>query len=179
MSLSDGGRRKINIDGSIPPDEPIRAELFSIERLEQHARSLAQAQPVSSDLVGGRTLTSRLAQNERMLAQAYRDIVEVTREGRQVPPAAEWLLDNYHIVDEQIREIKDDLPPKFYRRLPKLRDGPLKGYPRVFGVAWAVVAHSDSALDIQKLTAFIDAYQEVQPLTIGELWAIPITLRIT
>ena len=179
MSLSNGSRRKMRSAGSIPADEPIRAELFSIERLEQHARSLAEAQPVSSDPAGGRTLTSRLAQNERMLSQAYRDIVAVTQEGRQIPPAAEWLLDNYHIVDEQIREIKDDLPPKFYRRLPKLLDGPLKGYPRVFGVAWAVVAHSDSALDIQKLTAFVDAYQEIQPLTIGELWAIPITLRIT
>jgi len=179
MSLSDGNRLKMRNAGAIPADEPIRAELFSIERLEQHARSLAEAQPVSSAPVGGRKLTSRLAQNERILAQAYRDIVAVTREGRQIPPAAEWLLDNYHIVDEQIREIKDDLPPKFYRRLPKLLDGPLEGYPRVFGVAWAVVAHSDSALDIQKLTAFVDAYQEVQPLTIGELWAIPITLRIT
>ena len=89
MSLSTGSRRKTRSAESIPADEPIRAELFSIERLEQHARSLAEAQPVSSDLAGGRTLTGRLAQNERMLAQAYRDIVAVTREGRQIPPAAE------------------------------------------------------------------------------------------
>ena len=89
------------------------------------------------------------------------------------------LLDNYHIVDEQIREIKDDLPPRFYRRLPKLADGPLRGYPRVFGISWAMVAHTDSAIDVQKLAAFVDAYQRVQPLTIGELWAIAITLRIT
>src|ERR1051326_1405302 len=91
MSLSNGSRRKMRSAGSIPADEPIRAELFSIERLEQHARSLAEAQPVSSDPAGGRTLTSRLAQNERMLSQAYRDIVAVTQEGRQNPPAAEWL----------------------------------------------------------------------------------------
>ncbi len=89
------------------------------------------------------------------------------------------MLDNFHVVDEQIREIKNDLPPGFYRRLPKLAEGPLQGYPRVFGIAWALVAHTDSAFDIQKLTRFVEAYQRVQPLTIGELWAIAITLRIT
>ena len=88
-------------------------------------------------------------------------------------------MDSFHIVDEQIREIKDDLPPGYYRLLPKLTDGPLQGYPRVSGIAWALVAHTDSAFDIQKLTRFVDAYQRVQPLTIGELWALAITLRIT
>ena len=179
MSVSNGNRRRKSTIEAIRGDEPIRSELFSIERLEQHAHSLAEAQTVSDDPKGGRTLTTRLVQNERTLAQAYRAVVAATREGRTIPPAAEWLLDNYHIVEEQIREIKDDLPPKFYRRLPKLADGPLVGYPRVFGIAWAMVAHTDSALDIQKLTAFVDAYQRVQPLTIGELWAIAITLRIT
>ncbi len=99
--------------------------------------------------------------------------------GQPVSPAAEWLLDNFHVVDEQTREIVNDLPPGFYRLLPKLAEGPLAGYPRVFGIAWAVIAHSDSAFDIEKLTRFVEAYQRVQPLTIGELWALAITLRIT
>ena len=93
-------------------------------------------------------------------------------------PAAEWLLDNYHLVEEQIREIRDDLPPGYYRQLPKLADGPFAGYPRVFGLAWAFVAHTDSHLDPDMLRRFIAAYQRVQPLTIGELWAVAITLRI-
>jgi cyclic beta-1,2-glucan synthetase len=89
------------------------------------------------------------------------------------------LLDNFHIVDEQIREIREDLPPGYYRKLPKLAEGPLRGFPRVFGIAWALVAHTDSAFDIEKLTRFVTAYQRVQPLTTGELWALAITLRIT
>ncbi|RYF38802.1 MAG: glycosyl transferase, partial [Comamonadaceae bacterium] len=98
--------------------------------------------------------------------------------GHSVVPAAEWLLDNYHLVEEQIREIRDDLPPGFYRQLPKLATGPFAGYPRVFGLAWAFVAHTDSHLDPENLRRFIAAYQRVQPLTIGELWAVAITLRI-
>ena len=98
--------------------------------------------------------------------------------GRGVVPAAEWLLDNYHLVEEQIREIRDDLPPGYYRQLPKLAAGPFAGYPRVFGLAWAFVAHTDSHFDPQILRRFISAYQRVQPLTIGELWAVAITLRI-
>jgi cyclic beta-1,2-glucan synthetase len=159
--------------------EPIRAELFSIERLEQHAESLAKAQNVDPKLRKGRPIAPRLYENTTVLVDAYRDIVRAARAGQPVSPAAEWLLDNFHVVDEQIREIKDDLPPGFYRLLPKLTDGPLKGYPRVFGIAWAVVAHSDSAFDIEKLTRFVEAYQRVQNLTIGELWALAITLRIT
>ena len=69
-------------------------------------------------------------------------------------------------------------PRGFYRQLPKLADGPLEGYPRVFGIAWAFVAHTDSHFDPQALIRFVQAYQRVQPLTIGELWAVAITLRI-
>ena len=158
---------------------PIRADLFSVERLEQHAESLAEAQTVTADPQRGRTLMARLRENERMIAEAYRSIVKATRERRQISPAAEWLLDNYHVIDEQIREIVDDLPSGYYRKLPKLAEGPLAGYPRVFGIAWALVAHSDSALDLDRLTRFVDAYQKRQLLTIGELWAIAITLRLT
>jgi cyclic beta-1,2-glucan synthetase len=95
-----------------------------------------------------------------------------------VVPAAEWLLDNYHVVEEQIREIRDDLPSSYYRQLPKLIDGPFAGYPRVFGITWAFVAHTDSRFDPEMLCRFVRAYQRVEPLTIGELWAVAITLRI-
>ena len=93
-------------------------------------------------------------------------------------PAAEWLLDNYHLVEEQIREIREDLPPGYYRQLPKLAEGPFADYPRVFGLGWAFVAHTDSHFDPETLRRFVVAYQRVQPLTIGELWAVAITLRI-
>ncbi|MFI5387048.1 MAG: hypothetical protein ACHQ50_13120 [Fimbriimonadales bacterium] len=159
-------------------EEPIRAELFSIERLEQHAESLAAAQRVTTRPVTNRRLPKRLHDNGRVLLEAYRAIAAAIREERAITPAAEWLVDNFHVVEEQIREIRDDLPRGFYRQLPKLAEGPLEGYPRVFGIAWAFVAHTDSRFDPQMLCRFIQAYQRVQPLTIGELWAVAITLRI-
>ncbi len=126
----------------------------------------------------GRSLAARLRDNESVLLEAYRAIANAVGEGRAITPAAEWLLDNYHLVEEQIREIRDDLPPGYYRQLPKLAAGPFAGYPRVFGVAWAFVAHTDSRFDPEMLRRFVRAYQRVQPLTIGELWAVAITLRI-
>ena len=165
--------------GTRLPDPPIRAELFSVERLEQHAESLAIAQQITSHPKRGRPLAKRLHDNTRVFNENYRTIVRASSARQSIPPAAEWLLDNFHIVEEQIRDIRNDLPAGFYRLLPKLSDGPLQGYPRVFGVAWALVAHTDSAFDIEKLTRFVDAYQSVQPLSIGELWALAITLRIT
>ena len=113
-----------------------------------------------------------------MLRDAYRAIAKAIREERTITPAAEWLVDNFHVVEEQLREIRDDLPRGFYRELPKLAEGPLAGYPRVYGIAWAFVAHTDSRFDPEMLRRFVHAYQRVQPLTIGELWAVAITLRI-
>src|SRR5713101_5090530 len=159
-------------------EESIREELFSSERLEQHAESLAAAQPVAARPTTGRSLAARLRDNESVLLDAYRAIASAVGEGRAITPAAEWLLDNYHLVEGQIREIRDDLPPGYYRQLPKLTTGPFAGYPQVFGVAWAFVAHMDSRFDSEMLRRFVRAYQRVQPLTIGELWAVAITLRI-
>ena len=159
-------------------EEPIRSELFSIERLEQHAESLATAQTVTAKPAAGRPLAARLGDNGRVLLQAYRAIAGAISEGQVIMPAAEWLVDNFHVVDEQIREIHDDLPRGYYRQLPKLAEGPLEGYPRVFGIAWAFVAHTDSRFDPETMSRFVRAYQRVQPLTIGELWAVAITLRI-
>ena len=161
-----------------PFEEPIRAELFGVERLEQHAESLAAAQPVMSELEKGRRLLPRVEDNGRVLREAYRAIAKAIREDRAITPAAEWLVDNFHIVDEQLREIRDDLPAGFYWQLPKLTEGPLAGYPRVYGIAWAFVAHTDSRFDPETLRRFVRAYQRIQPLTIGELWAVAITLRV-
>ena len=128
-------------------DEIVRAELFSSERLEQHAASLATAQRVTQRRLTRPSLGVRLKDNESVLLAAYRAIATAVGEGRPITPAAEWLVDNYHLVEEQIREIREDLPPGFYRQLPKLADGPFVGYPRVFGLAWAFIAHSDSRFD--------------------------------
>ncbi|PYM46784.1 MAG: hypothetical protein DME16_13960 [Candidatus Rokuibacteriota bacterium] len=163
---------------SKPLEAPIRAELFGVERLEQHAESLAAAQPVLGKSGRGRSLLPRVQDNGRVLREGYREIAKAIREERAITPAAEWLVDNFHIVDEQLREIRDDLPKGFYRELPKLAEGPLLGYPRVYGIAWAFVAHTDSRFDPDTLRRFVQAYQRVQPLTVGELWAVAITLRV-
>ena len=159
-------------------EDPIREELFSIERLEEHGEGLAVAQHITARPVPRRSLALRLRDNEAVLLEAYRTIGSAAGEGRATTPAAEWLLDNYHVVEDQIREIRDDLPPGYYRQLPKLADGPFAGYPRVFGLSWAFVAHTDSRFDPDMLCRFVRAYQRVQPLTIGELWAVAVTLRI-
>jgi cyclic beta-1,2-glucan synthetase len=159
-------------------DGPIRGELFSAERLEQHAENLAAAQVASRDVGEGRPLIPRVLENGRILLEYYRATANAIQQGGTITPAAEWLVDNFYIVEEQLREIRDDLPAGFYRRLPKLASGHLEGYPRVFGVAWAFVAHTDSRFEPELLRRFVNSYQRVQPLTIGELWALAITLRV-
>jgi cyclic beta-1,2-glucan synthetase len=160
------------------PDEPILAELFSVERLEQHAQTLAAAQAITDTPRRGRPVGPRIADNGHVLLDSYRILARAIKDERSITPAAEWLVDNFPIIDEQLREIRDDLPPDYYRELPKLASGHLEGYPRVLGLAWAYIAHTDSRFDPESLRRMVRAYQAVEPLTIGELWAIAISLRI-
>ena len=173
-------RRRVSVRRRRPlrPYEPIVAELFSVERLEEHGESLAAAQRPTDRPASGRRIAPRVAENGRILLESYRSIGRAIRDERTITPAAEWFVDNYHIVDEQLREIRDDLPADYYRQLPKLAEGHLAGYPRVLGIAWAYVAHTDSRFDLESLRSFVRAYERVEPLTIGELWAIAISLRI-
>ncbi|WP_124084026.1 GH36-type glycosyl hydrolase domain-containing protein [Burkholderia gladioli] len=157
---------------------PIREEFFGDERLAQHAASLAHAQTVAPRQTFGPSLVRRLKHNADHLLKAYRNTVVSDALGEQIMPAAEWLLDNYHLIAEQVRQVREDLSPRYYRQLPKLDDGPFAGYPRVLGISWAFVAHTDSRFDPEVLCRFMLAYQAVAPLTIGELWAVGITLRI-
>jgi len=158
-------------------EKPFQGEFFSVERLEQFAQTLAAKQKTIIRK-GGAQLLRRLEDNARKLELAYRALVEALREGRTISPAAEWLVDNYHIVEEQLREIRQDLPKGYYHELPKLAEGEFEGYPRIYSVAVALIAQSDSRLDTNMLQRFIAAYQTVAPLSIGELWAVAITLRL-
>src|ERR1700687_6490595 len=166
---------------SAPPwadEEAIREELFSVERLERHAEISPAAQPVSSRPDRGLPLAKRVLDNDKALLDAYRVIAAAIKDKRPITPAAEWLIDNFHLAEDQIREIRTDLPPSYYRQLPKLAEGPFKGYPRIFEIAWAFVAPPDSRFEAEMLRRFVLAYQRVQPLTIGELSARAITIRV-
>ena len=170
-------RRRARVAAPGGAEDPIRVELFSTERFEQHAATLAEAQRIDRTQQG-RKLLPRVRENARVLRAVHAALTRATGEQRAITPAAEWLLDNFHVIEEQVHDICLHLPESYYRGLPKLADGFLAGYPRVYGIAWALVAHTDSRFDPALLTLFVDAYQRIQPLTLGELWALPMTLRI-
>ncbi|MFD2272168.1 hypothetical protein ACFS07_16055 [Undibacterium arcticum] len=89
----------------------------------------------------------------------------------------DWLLDNFHVVEDQLRELDDNLTVQSSRALPKLIDGPFAGYPRIYAVVRTFIAHTDCRFDPALLTRFLQAYQRIEVLTIKELWAVPMCLR--
>ena len=158
-------------------EPPIRAELYSVEQLERHARTIAALHEV----VPGRSpddLLERLAENKRLITETYDLIVAATANGAFIEPAAEWLLDNFYLIEEQIHAIERLLPPSFCRELPRIMNGNHLYRPRVYGIALELIAHVDGRIDANSLNGFITAYQSVRPLKIGELWALPLMLRI-
>jgi cyclic beta-1,2-glucan synthetase len=165
----------------MPADEqPLRAELFSVSQLEEHAKTLAGWHGVGGRANGREPdrLLPRLRANERVLRDAYDVVTDAVKRGRRITPAAEWFLDNYHLIEEQIRTARRHLPRGYSRELPRLASGPSAGLPRVYGIALELISHADGRVDGDSLRAFVIAYQSVRPLRLGELWAIPIMLRL-
>ncbi len=159
-------------------ETPPTGELYSVEHLEQYAALLAVEHKVFVGRGRGQSLLMRLAESEGVLVNAYQTLADAIRREHTVSPAAEWLVDNFHIVQEQLREIREDLPEGYYHELPKLKDGELADYPRIYSIALAFISHTDCRLDVETLKRFVRAYQRESPLSIGELWAVAITLRL-
>ena len=160
------------------PQAPIRSEIFGLQRFAQHGRSLGASHHIQTGRPSTAVFFPRLRDNVATLRLAQRYIAEQAATGYDLSPAAEWLLDNFHLVEAQLKEVRDGLPARYFRALPVLRDEPLAGLPRVYGVAWAFVAHTDGAFDEELLVHYLLAYQESRELTLGEMWALPTTLRV-
>src|SRR6516164_1768903 len=156
----------------------IRSESCGFDALEMQARLLAGACQTAPQSPSEGPLLQQFARNGRLLVEAYRHIAAAAAESRTLTTDAEWLLDNFYIVEEVLREVRQDLPRGYYKKLPKLATSALVGYPRVYALALALIAHTDSNLDDAHITHFVQAFQSVAPLTIGELWAVPTMLRL-
>jgi cyclic beta-1,2-glucan synthetase len=158
---------------------PLHGELLGVERLEERARALAAEFTLARNPRRGppRQLR-RLSSDSRVLRRAYRILAGDVRRGEPIAPAAEWLLDNFHLVEAELREIRHDLPTRFYRELPKLAARERAGTTRIYAMAVELLRYSDARLDARRVNRFVYAYQTVAPLTIGELWAWPSMLKL-
>jgi cyclic beta-1,2-glucan synthetase len=160
------------------PQAPLRAEIFGAQRFAQHGRSLGLTHRARSARWTAPSFFPRLRGNIEMLRTAHLAIAAQSAVGQELSPASLWLLDNFHLIEAQLLAIHEGLPRSYFRALPVLVDEPLAGLPRVYGVAWAFVAHTDSAFDEELLVQFLCAYQETRELGLAEMWALPTTLRV-
>ncbi len=159
------------------PEAPLRAELLSVEQLRRFARELARRHVTDFGPAPNRLL-NRLSENAAALRASHQVLVEALGKGRRLSPPGEWLLDNFYLIEQHIHLARLHLPRTYSRKLPRLTQGPMQGLPRVYGMAFELIAHSDGLLDMEATSAFVAAYQSVAPLCLGELWAFPIALRL-
>ena len=158
---------------------PIRGELLGADQLAERARQLARSQrAVVRRGPRPARLLARLRGTQRVLGDVHARLLAVFGQDVDIGPAGEWLLDNFHVVREHILEVNASLPSGYYRELPELVRGTLAGYPRVYELAISLISHSEGRVDLENVDRFVSAYQEVTPLSIGELWAIPAMLRL-
>jgi len=156
---------------------PLRAELLSADQMAPYGKVLAGRHQLITGR-GPNLLLKRLADNEELLLEVHDLLTDAIKENRRIIPAGEWLLDNFYLIQEQIRMGKKHLPKGYSEDLPQLSNGPSAGLPRVYDIALEIISHSDGRVDQQSLGQFLAAYQTVTPLKLGEIWAIPIMLRL-
>jgi cyclic beta-1,2-glucan synthetase len=161
------------VDGA----SPLRAELFSADQMEQHGKILAGSHRLSLRRAPDQLL-ARVTENEDVLLEACKLLTAAVKANRRISPAGEWLLDNFYLIEEQIRTARRHLPKGYSRELPRLAHGPSAGLPRVYDIARETISHSDGRVDPESLSRFVAAYQKITALKLGELWAIPIMLRL-
>ena len=173
-------RKCIALDPIERWDEPraLRGEILVADELVAHAAELARFHGTPGRTRTTGRLWQRFAEVRQQIRGAYAVLTARLKAGQDPSPAEEWLLENSHVVEEQIREIKEDLPRGYLLELPRLGLGPMRGYPRVYALCLDYLRHTDARLDLSTLCGYVESYQSVEPLTIGELWAVPIMLRL-
>jgi hypothetical protein len=169
--------RKGPNQSELQDDPPLRSELFSANQMEQHGRILAGMHRLKPGHHQDQLL-GRLSENEQLLLEVYNLLSDDVKSDQRITPAGEWLLDNFYLIEEQIRTAKQHLPKGYSRELPRLLDGISAGLPRVYDIALETISHGDGRVDPENLSSFVAAYQSVNVLELGELWAIPIMLRL-
>ena len=158
-------------------EPPLRTELFNSDQMKLHGVALANSHKLSSGHTSDRLLP-RLTENEGVLIAARNLLTEALKAKHRIAPAGEWLLDNFYLIEEQIRMARRHLPRGYSWELPILLDAPLAGLPRVYDIALEIIAHGDGRADPENFSSFVTAYQRVSILKLGELRAIPIMLRL-
>ncbi len=156
---------------------PLRSELYSADQMEHHGKILAASHSLGTDYIPDHLL-KRLADNEEALLEVHNLLAETVKSNHRISSAGEWLLDNFYLIEDHIRTGKRHLPKGYSQGLPRLSAGPSKNLPRVYDIALEIISHSDGRVDPRSLESFIQAYQTVTALKLGELWAIPIMLRL-
>lgn len=158
-------------------EEPLRAELLSTEQLERYGKVLAEAHELNTKSTKDHLL-KRLADNEIVLQEVRKLLTESIKKKYQITPAGEWLIDNFYLIEEHIRNAKINFPKDYSEGLPQLLNVSSEGVTRIYDIVLQIISHSDGRIDIESLSSFLKAYQTVTYLRLGELWAIPIMLRL-
>ncbi|MBW8367064.1 MAG: cyclic beta 1-2 glucan synthetase [Arenimonas sp.] len=158
-------------------DPPVRVRLLSAEQLGERGADLARSHTVDPKARTDRLLR-RLVDNQLVIGNAVAMLEEAVQSQRRLTPAGEWLIDNIHLVEEQVRIARRHFPKGYSRELPQLASGPSAGFPRVYDIALTAISHGDGRIDTEGLSGLVAAYQKVTPLGLGELWALPIMLRL-
>lgn len=151
---------------------------ISRENLEKHASEISGHYSEVKKTNCRRKLIRSLHRSYKSILRGYEYFDKDVSDRREMPPAAEWILDNFYLIEKEYKDITHNMPASYYKNLPVISKGIMKGYPRIYHIAAELISHTDGRIDEDTIDIFIDSYQKNTILTTGELWALPLMIRI-
>jgi cellobiose phosphorylase len=151
---------------------------YNKQYLQEEIRQLAHLQQATLEQKPLQSIDAVLSDSKSILTEAYRVLARAAKQNRELSSAAEWIIDNFYIIQEQIVQLKEDLPEDYYKKLPRLTQGEYRGYPRTYEIVQMLAAISDNIIDQDNTITAIKAYQEIDTLNLAEMWSVPLMNRL-
>ncbi|EJF85072.1 GH36-type glycosyl hydrolase domain-containing protein [Candidatus Bartonella washoeensis] len=156
---------------------PIRSSYKSEEELYKLGHDIASGKEISlPEYEGENDFRRRLIENAKLILHTFRSSDIASDNNETIAPSAQWLIDNHYTIDKTIQQLRYNFPQSFIKQLPPYKKK--VEIPRIFALAWLYIAHTDSRFSQETLTAIVNGFQEIDNLTIGELWALPSVVRM-
>ena len=160
--------QKLDIEGAILDEEQLKKHLEKMAM--QHTlriKSSKSSYPIPF-----------LLENYIKIKNVYNLLNEHIKIGISIHPAGEWILDNFYILEESVRQIEKEITLKKYTNFVGIQNGKYAGFARVYVLATEIVAYTDNKINGENLETYLQAYQTKKTLNMEEIWNIGMFLQI-
>jgi len=156
----------------------IKGVTLDKEQLQAYMQKIATNYEVDKYSSIGTYPKYRVNENFKFIIKTQKILNEHLKKNIPIYPAGEWLLDNFYIIEEIVKNINNELNERKYKNLPCISNGMYKGFARIYVLATEIVAYTDNKIDEETLELCLTSYEKKKTLSMEEMWNLPLFIYI-